>query len=60
MDRWYRVNADYGNGMRLVGEVLTMKEVRALEQRARQEGARDVEVWECEDEAPGDGYPIKA
>lgn len=59
MSKWFRVDADYGNGWRLVGEVTTWKEVRRLEQEARQNGARDVRVWECEEEAPG-GFPVKA
>jgi hypothetical protein len=45
---WYRVDADYGMGWVLVGEVNDRISYLALADRAYKDGAINVRVYRCE------------
>ncbi len=45
---WYRVDANYGKGWVLVGEVNDHSGTRMLMTRAWQGGAKEIRIYRCE------------
>jgi hypothetical protein len=46
--RWYRVDANYGDGWVFVSEANSLRDAIDLEEQAKRKGAKETRVYLCE------------